>query len=129
VRVRAVILIRILVGWVFVSEGIQKFLFPGALGWGRFAKLGIPYPHITAPLVGIVEIVCGSLVILGPWMREACVPLLVVIGVAIWTTKVPMLHHQGVWAMLHEARTDFSMVLGLVFLLTVGKGSLAMGKN
>jgi putative oxidoreductase len=120
--VRAVILIRILVGWVFVSEGIQKFLFPAALGWGRFAKIGIPHPHILAPLVGAVEILCGALVILGLWMREACVPLLVVIGVAIWTTKIPILHHQGVWAMLHEARVDFSMVLGLLFLLTVGKG-------
>lgn len=126
---RAVILIRILVGWVFVSEGIQKFLFPAALGWGRFAKIGIPYPHISAPIVGAVEILCGAMVILGLWMREACVPLLIVIGVAIWTTKVPMLHHGGLWPMLHEARTDFSMVLGLLFLLTVGKGSWAVGKT
>jgi putative oxidoreductase len=126
---RAVILIRILVGWVFVSEGIQKFLFPAALGWGRFAKIGIPYPHITAPVVGAVEILCGALVILGLWTRSACVPLLVVIGVAIWTTKIPMLHHQGVWAMLHEARVDFSMVLGLLFLLAIGAGSWAMGRG
>lgn len=120
---RAVILIRILVGWVFISEGIQKFLFPAALGWGRFAKIGIPYPHISAPIVGAVEILCGVLVILGLWLREACVPLLAVIGVAIWKTKLPILHHEGVWPMLHEARVDFSMVLGLVFLLIVGKGS------
>lgn len=126
---RAVILIRILVGWVFVSEGIQKFLFPAALGWGRFAKIGIPDPHVLAPVVGVVEIVCGALVILGLWTRLACVPLLVVIGVAIWTTKIPMLHHGGVWAMLHEARTDFSMVLGLLFLLTVGAGSWAVERS
>jgi putative oxidoreductase len=126
VRVRAVILIRILVGWVFVSEGIQKFLFPAALGWGRFAKIGIPHPHILAPLVGAAEIVCGVLVMLGLWTRAACVPLLAVIGVAIWTTKIPMLRHQGVWAMLHEARVDFSMALGLLFLLAVGAGSWAM---
>jgi putative oxidoreductase len=126
---RAVILIRILVGWVFVSEGIQKFLFPAALGWGRFAKIGIPDPHVLAPLVGVVEIVCGALVILGLWTRFACVPLLVVIGVAIVTTKVPMLHHGGVWAMLHEARVDFSMALGLLFLLTVGSGAWAVDRG
>jgi len=126
---RAVILIRILVGWVFVSEGIQKFLFPAALGWGRFAKIGIPFPHISAPLVGAVEIVCGLLVILGLWTRLASVPLLIVIGTAIWTTKIPMLHHGGVWAMLHEARTDFSMVLGLVFLLIVGPGSWSVNRQ
>ncbi len=127
---RAVILIRILVGWVFVSEGIQKFLFPAALGWGRFAKIGIPYPHISAPVVGAVEILCGALVILGLQMRTAAVPLLIVIGTAIATTKIPMLHHHGgVWAMLHESRTDFSMVLGLLFLLIVGPGSWSVDRK
>jgi putative oxidoreductase len=126
---RAVILVRILVGWVFISEGIQKFLFPAALGWGRFAKIGIPDPHRMAPLVGVVEIVCGALVILGLWTRFASVPLLVVIGVAIATTKIPMLHHGGVWAMLHEARADFSMVLGLLFLMIVGAGGFAVEKS
>lgn len=126
---RAVILIRLLVGWVFVAEGIQKFLFPATLGWGRFAKIGLPDPHMLAPFVGVVEIVCGALVILGLWTRAACVPLLVVIGVAIWTTKIPILRHGGVWAMLHEARTDFSMVLGLVFLLIVGAGSWAVDRG
>jgi uncharacterized membrane protein YphA (DoxX/SURF4 family) len=84
---------------------------------------------VLAPLVGVVEIVCGALVILGLWTRFACVPLLVVIGVAIVTTKVPMLHHGGVWAMLHEARVDFSMALGLLFLLTVGSGAWAVDRG
>lgn len=122
----AVILIRILVGWVFVSEGIQKFLFPAQLGVGRFAKIGIPSPQIMAPFVGAVEIIFGALVILGLLTRLATIPLLCVIGTAIATTKIPMLHTSGVWAMLHEARTDFSMLLGLVFLLIVGGGGLAL---
>ncbi|HEV2280479.1 MAG TPA: DoxX family protein [Acidobacteriaceae bacterium] len=126
---RAIIVIRILVGWVFVSEGIQKFLFPVALGWGRFAKIGLPHPHVLAPIVGIVEITCGALLILGLWTRIAAVPLLVDIGTAIATTKIPMLHHQGVWAMLHEARVDFSMALGLIFLLIVGAGSWALDRS
>jgi putative oxidoreductase len=126
---RAIILIRILVGWVFVSEGIQKFLFPVALGWGRFAKIGLPHPHVLAPVVAIVEIVCGALLILGLWTRIAAVPLLIVIGTAIATTKFPMLHHQGVWAMLHEARVDFSMALGLIFLLIVGSGAWALDRS
>lgn len=123
---RAVILIRILVGWVFVSEGIQKFLFPDALGVGRFAKIGIPIPQMSAPFVGFVEIICGTLVILGLLTRLAAVPLLAVILTAIATTKVPMLLHQGVWPMLHEARVDFSMLLGLLFLLIVGSGALSV---
>jgi putative oxidoreductase len=123
---RAVILIRILVGWVFISEGIQKFLFPAALGVGRFAKIGIPHPGVMAPLVGAIEIVCGAMVILGLLTRLATIPLLAVIVTAIVTTKVPILHQQGVWAMLHEARVDFSMALGLLFLLFVGAGAFAM---
>jgi uncharacterized membrane protein YphA (DoxX/SURF4 family) len=124
----AIILIRLLVGWVFVSEGIQKFLFPALLGVGRFEKIGIPAAHVTAPFVGAVEIVCGTLVILGLFTRLAAIPLLCVIGTAIATTKVPMIAKNGGWAMLHEARTDFSMALGLLFLLTAGGGSLALDR-
>ena len=128
---RAIILIRILVGWVFVSEGIQKFLFPPALGVGRFAKIGIPHPALLAPVVGFVEIACGLAVILGLWTRLASIPLLIVIGTAVVATKIPELHRagQGFWFMLHDARTDFSMVLGLAFLLIVGGGSLALTRS
>ena len=123
---KALLLVRILVGWVFVSEGIQKFLFPAQLGAGRFEKIGIPSPHLMAPFVGTVEIICGSLLLIGLFTRLATIPLFGVILVAIATTKIPMLAKTGVWSMLHEARTDFSMVLGLLFLLITGAGSLSL---
>jgi putative oxidoreductase len=118
----AVVLIRVLGGWVFVSEGIQKFLFPAALGAGRFAKIGIPAPQFMAPVVGVVEIAFGIMLMLGLLTRLATIPLLINIADAIATTKIPMLIHEGAWKMLHEARTDFSMVLGLLFQLIVGPG-------
>jgi len=124
----AIVLVRILVGWVFASEGMQKFLFPAQLGVGRFEKIGLPAPHVLAPLVGAVEIGCGTLVVVGLFTRWAAVPLLGVISVAIATTKVPMLAKSGTWSMLHEARTDFSMVLGLVFLLIAGAGSISLDR-
>jgi putative oxidoreductase len=123
---KALLLIRILVGWVFVSEGIQKFVFPAQLGVGRFAKIGIPFPHVLAPFVGSIEIVCGSLLLVGLLTRLAAVPLLGVILVAILTTKLPMIAKTGLWSMLHEARADFSMLLGLVFLLITGAGTLSL---
>lgn len=131
---RATILVRILVGWVFLSEGIQKFLFPAALGVGRFAKIGIPDPQFFAPFVGVIEIVCGGLLILGFLTRLAAIPLLIDITVAILTTKIPMLEKSGVWATMHEARTDFCMWLGSLFLLIVGAGpwsfdAAILGKN
>jgi putative oxidoreductase len=125
----AVILIRLIVGWIFVSEGIQKFLFPATLGVGRFMQIGIPYPQIMAPFVGAIEILFGALLILGLFTRLATIPLLIVISVAIWTTKVPVLLKQGFWAMAHEARTDLCMVFGLLFLLIVGAGRLSLDLN
>jgi uncharacterized membrane protein YphA (DoxX/SURF4 family) len=122
----ATILIRLLVGGVFLSEGIQKFLFPDALGPGRFAKIGVPIPQFSAPFVGIVEIACGALLLAGFLTRLACIPLLVDMCVAIASTKIPMLLKQGFWAAAHEARTDYSMVLGLLFLLLVGPDSLSL---
>jgi putative oxidoreductase len=120
---RSVILIRWLVGAVFLAEGIQEFLFPAALGTGRFAKIGLPAPEFLAPFVGVVEITCGALVIVGLLTRWAAVPLLIDMAVAITTTKIPMLHTQGFWAMAHEARTDWCMLLGALFLLIVGPGA------
>jgi putative oxidoreductase len=118
----ATILIRILVGSVFFSEGIQKFLFPDALGVGRFAKIGIPAPATMAPFVGVVEIVFGAFLLLGFLTRLSAIPLVIDISVAIATTKLPMLLQKGFWATAHEARVDVSMLLGLIFLLIVGAG-------
>jgi putative oxidoreductase len=123
---KAILLIRILVGWVFLSEGIQKFLFPDSLGVGRFVKIGIPSPQVMAPFVGVVEIVCGSLVLVGLFTRLATVPLLIDIAVAIYSTKIVTFAKNGFWGTLHEARTDVSMLLGLVFLLLVGAGALSL---
>ena len=123
---RSVVLIRWLVGAVFLAEGIQKFLFPVALGVGRFAKIGIPAPELLAPFVGVVEITCGTLLIVGLLTRWAAVPLLIDMAVAIVTTKVPMLHTQGFWAMVHEARTDWCMCLGALFLLITGPGAWSL---
>ena len=122
----ATILVRLLVGIVFLSEGIQKFLFPDALGGGRFAKIGIPAPYVMAPFVGAVEIVCGALVIVGLLTRLAAIPLVADILVAIATTKIPMLLSKGIWAALHEARTDLCMLLGGLFLILVGAGPISI---
>jgi len=132
-------LIRLLVGWVFLVEGILKYLWIDDLGVGRFASIGIPVPHFSAPFVGLVEMVCGALVIVGLFTRLAAIPLLIDISVAILSTKVPILLGHGYWrfslpklkhygllSMLHEARTDISMVLGLIFILIVGAGALSI---
>ena len=117
-----VILIRLMVGAVFLSEGIQKFLSPDQLGAGRFLKIGLPMPDLLGPFVGTCEIACGGLVLLGLVTRLAVIPLLIIMAVALATTKWPMLGAQGFWHMAHESRTDWSMSLGSLFLLIVGAG-------
>jgi putative oxidoreductase len=122
----ATLLVRFLVGGVFLSEGIQKFLYPETLGVGRFVKIGIPAPAVMAPFVGVVEIGCGLLLIVGLLTRVVAIPLIIDMLVAVATTKIPILLKSGFWAMAHEARTDYSMLLGSVFLLLVGAGSLSL---
>jgi uncharacterized membrane protein YphA (DoxX/SURF4 family) len=130
-----VILIRLLVGLVFFEEGLQKLLFPSVMGAGRFARIGIPAPDALGPFVAVVEIVCGAMLVLGVLTRLATVPLLVDITVAILSTKVPILlshsygpftlpqlSRYGFWSAASEGRTDFAMLMGLLFLLIVGGG-------
>ena len=119
---RAIILIRLMVGLVFLSEGIQKFLFPGELGSGRFAKIGLPNPEFLGPFVGTFEILCGTLVLFGLLTRLAVIPLIIIMLVAMATTKAGIFVDEGFWSMLHESRTDWSMFLGSIFLLIKGGG-------
>lgn len=122
----ALVLARLAVGAVFLCEGIQKFLFPAVQGVGRFARIGLPAPEVLAPLVGSFEIVCGLLVSIGLLTRLAAVPLITIMLVAISTTKVPILLGRGFWAMAHEARTDWSMLLCSTLLLVVGAGAWSL---
>jgi putative oxidoreductase len=116
------LMLRLTVGLVFLSEGIQKFLYPGTLGSGRFEKLGIHPAAFWAPFTGAVEIGCALLIIVGFLSRLAVIPLLIVMGVAFVTTKWPLLLDKGLWPMLHDGRTDFAMTMLLVFLLLYGGG-------
>lgn len=136
---RAVVLIRVMVGGVFFVEGILKFLYSGELAAGRFERVGIPLPQIMGPFVGGVEVICGALVLLGLLTRLAAIALLIDISVAILSTRIPILFGHGFWrftlaklphygwlSMIHEARTDFSMWLGLIFLFFAGGGCWAL---
>ncbi len=92
------ILVRLLVGLVvFFPEGIQKLAFPDILGAGRFANIGIPYPNLMGPFVGVVETTCGALIILGLFTRLASIPLIVIMIVAIVSTKIPILLGHDLW--------------------------------
>jgi putative oxidoreductase len=126
------LLIRTMVGIIFLTEGILKFMLRDELGAGRFAHIGMPVPHLLAPAVGFIEIVSGTALILNIYAGEAAVLLLCVILTALVTTKIPILLGHGLWhfgvpksvphtgvlGFLHEARTDLAMLFSLVAILT-----------
>lgn len=116
------LLIRLMVGGVFLSEGIQKFLFPAIRGAGRFEKIGLPSPDFLGSFVGTFEILSGAFILLGLFTRLAALPTLIIMMVAIYSTKIDILVSQGIWEMLHAARTDWSMLLGSIFLIIRGGG-------
>lgn len=132
---RTLPLIRLMVGVVFVSEGLQKFLYPALRGPGRFADIGFPAPEFLGFGVGTVEVVCGALVLFGLYTRWASVPLVILMLGALITTKLPILLGEGFgpfsvrnlevygfWAMMHAARTDWALLLGSIVLTVAGAG-------
>lgn len=136
------ILVRLLLAGIFIPEGIQKLIFPAILGAGRFERIGIPWPDFTGPLVGGFELVCGTLILIGLIGRLASVPLIVIMIVALVSTKFPILLGQdwlifqvrdldryGWWSMLHETRTDWAMLCGALFVLMSGSGRWSMDQR
>ena len=118
-----------MVGVVFLSEGIQKFLFSDTLGAGRFEKIGLPSPEFLGSFVGTFEILCGTLILIGLLTRLASIPLIIIMLVAIATTKSEVLANKGFWEMMHGSRTDWAMLLGSIFLLIKGGGYWSMDKK
>src|ERR1700687_5602793 len=134
---RSTLIMRLMVGGVFLSEGILKFVYPNQ-GVGRFTKLGIPAPELTANFIGGLESVCGVLLIAGLFTRAIAIPFIVEMVVAILTTKIglylgtsplplpPALPKVGLLAVKPETRSDYAQILTSTFLLVVGPGSWSL---
>lgn len=126
---KATILIRCIVGYVFVTEGIQKFLYSDSLGVGRFLKIGIPYPEVMAPFVGSCEILFGFFIMIGFVIRLATIPQIIIMLTALVTTKLPVLCETELLTFSHEARTDLLMLFGLMFLFVKGSGAFSVDRR
>ncbi|TVR78546.1 MAG: DoxX family protein [Chitinophagaceae bacterium] len=139
---RATILIRFVVGLVFFSEGIQKLIYPALRGGGRFERIGIPFPEFNGYFVAGAEIIFGLMILIGLFTRFAAVPLIIIMLVALFTTKIPILlgseflgfslrelEHYGLLSMLHESRNDLAMLFCSLFLLMRGGGARSIDKK
>jgi len=116
------IIVRLIVGLIFLTEGIQKYLFPELLGTGRFLKIGFTNPEFWAYFTGTFEIICGTFLLIGLLTRLMSIPLFIIMVVAFVTTKWSLLIEKGFWPFAHEYRTDFAMTLLLIYLLIYGGG-------
>jgi len=117
-----IIIARVIVGMIFISEGLQKYLIVTMWGPAFFEKIGFDYPMFWAYFTGAFEILCGMLILVGFLTRLASIPLLIIMITALVTTKLPLLLTKGFWTFSHEYSTDFSMTLLLILLLITGGG-------
>ena len=124
-----IIFIRLIVGLIFLSEGIQKYLYVEMLGPGRFIELGFSNAIFWAYFTGAFEIFCGILVLFGLLTRLASIPLLTIMITAFITTKLPLLTTKVFWTFAHEYRTDFSLTLLLIVLFIYGGGKWSLDKR
>jgi putative oxidoreductase len=134
---RANLLIRLMAGSVFFWEGLMKFVFLNQ-GVGRFTKLGFPFPVFTAHFVGGLEIVGGIMLMLGLGTRLIAIPFIVEMLVAMLSTKPgiflgtsplplpPAPPQIGLWAVLHEIRSEYAQLVSTLFLLLSGPGPVSL---
>lgn len=133
------ILIRLMVGSVFLSEGIQKFIYVIQRGVRRFESMGFPAPEFFGNFVGVLEILAGVLILAGFFTRFGAFATFIIMTVAIIVTKIPIafgasfgpfelreLSSYGFWSMAHEMRTDWAMWLGSLFLMIKGGGKWSL---
>lgn len=119
-------IIRLILGYVFLVAGLQKFIFPETMGPGRFEEMGYNSPEFTAYFVGFFEVLCALLILLGLFTRFAAVPLIIIMLVAIFTTKVPDLMDGDFWRFAHRVRLDLSMLLTALFVLLSGSDRFSL---
>jgi putative oxidoreductase len=134
---KATVLIRLMAGGVFLWEGILKFVYTNQ-GVGRFTKIGIPAPHASAAFVGGLEILGGVLLITGLFTRLIAIPFTIEMLVAIASTKIaiylgtsplplpPSPPQVGIWAVLHEVRSEYAQLFSVLFLGIVGPGKWSL---
>jgi putative oxidoreductase len=134
---KSTLLLRLMAGGVFFWEGLLKFVYVNQ-GVGRFAKLGIPFPHFTATFIAYLEIVGGLMLLSGLMTRLIAIPFVGEMIVAILSTKIslylgtsplplpPAPPKMGFWAVLHEIRSEYAQIITVIFLLVNGPGKWSL---
>jgi putative oxidoreductase len=136
----AVLLIRLAVGFTFLVAGSRKLMDLEQAG-SNFGNMGFPQPHFLAGMVAGFEVLCALLILVGLATRLAAIPLIVIMIMAIISTKLPTLvggtvgpfgppsGPASVSNFLNAARLDVSMLLSASFLAWVGAGPWSVDRK
>ena len=137
---KEVIILRFMAGGVFFWEGLLKFVYANQ-GVGRFTKLGFLMPAETAHFIAVAEIAGGLLLLFGLFTRPVALFFIAEMIVAVLSTKIslylgtsplplpPAPPQMGIWAVLHEIRSDYAQLLTCLFLAIVGPGVLSLDQT
>ncbi|MEK6800969.1 MAG: DoxX family protein [Nanoarchaeota archaeon] len=109
----ALLLLRSLIGLIFIYHGFPKiFSMPSLLGLPSFMGL----------VVGIFEVGCGLLLILGYGSPYTIYPLVVIIAVALFGVQLK----RGITA---SSERDLLILIALIALTALGFGKYSIDKK
>ncbi|MGD9796439.1 MAG: DoxX family protein [Acidimicrobiia bacterium] len=118
------LVLRVVLGGLFIWHGIDKFDVGIDMIEEMFTMWGVPAPGLTAPLTAIIEIVAGTMLVLGIGTRIAAMLLSVVmIGALIYVKQdLGIISSQP----MPGAELDLAMLAGLIALMILGPGSISV---
>jgi putative oxidoreductase len=117
-----VFLARLSVGVLFFESGRGKLFYKLNELVEYFSELGIPFPHLEAPMVAGIEFIGGICLVLGLATRLISAPLAGIMVVAILTAQLDKAKSLGDFLYLPEVL----LVVIFVWLIFSGPGKFAL---
>lgn len=123
VRDCALLLLRVVLGCVFVAHGVQKLVLDGMDETiGQFSAAGVPQPQLMGWLCAAGELAGGAMLIIGLLTTFAAGALLIVVAGAFYYV------HMGAGFFAADGGFEFVLVLfvALVMVVVFGAGRISL---
>lgn len=129
------IALRLIVGLGFIEHGYAKLARGPHVFIAILHAIGMPFAHLLGWATIAVEIVGGSLILLGAFVPVATVPMIIVLLVAIFTVHLPngfssikLLSYGASGAHFGQPgyETDLLYIAGLIALCFGGAGPVSL---
>lgn len=125
VRDGALLILRLILGVIFVAHGWDKIFVTGVdKTTGHFVAAGIPQAEMTVWLVAIVELVGGALLILGLLAPAVAAVLVIEMLGALWSVH----WGNGLFMRDNGAELVLSLIGGLIMVVAFGSGRASLDR-